>query len=80
MSEIAEDFADAILKAAGSGLQHYMPSSKARIIEVAERAIASARAEGEHYRAHFTALAKVSPAANAALDTARREWAKRGAK
>lgn len=32
----------------------------------------------EHFLSHFTSLARVNPAANHALDTAKREWAKRG--
>lgn len=41
------------------------------------QAIQAEKAEGDHFKSHFTKLAKVNPAANAALDTARREWAKR---
>jgi hypothetical protein len=69
--------ADAILKAAGSGFQHYMPSSKERIIAVAESAINAAKAEAAHFLSYFESLAKINPAANHALDTARREWAKK---
>lgn len=35
-------------------------------------------AEGQHYYNFFASLAKEHGPANAALDTARREWAKRG--
>ena len=37
-----------------------------------------AEAKADHFLSHFSKLAKINPAANAALDTARREWAKRG--
>jgi len=33
---LAKQYADAILKAAGSGFQHYMPSTKERITAVAQ--------------------------------------------
>jgi len=43
------------------------------------RILDSRIAELEHIAAHFTKLAKDSPRANTALDTARREWeAKKG--
>lgn len=37
MTETARTLADDILKAAGSGLKHYMPESEKRIIAVAQR-------------------------------------------
>lgn len=39
----AEVLAEMILKAAGSGLRHYTPQSKAEIIAAAERAIKAIR-------------------------------------
>lgn len=41
-------------------------------------AIQAAKAEGDHFKSHFQKLARVNAEANAALDTARREWAKKG--
>ena len=41
----AIELADKILQAAGSGLRHYMPSSKERIVDEAEKAIKALRAK-----------------------------------
>lgn len=49
-----------------------------RFGQVIARAIQAAKDEGDHFKAHFTKLARVNAEANAALDTARREWAKKG--
>jgi hypothetical protein len=50
-SKQAEIVADAVLRAAGSGFKHYMPSTKANIIAECEKAmheaIENAKAEGE---------------------------------
>ena len=43
MSEAAEQLAEMILRAAGSGLRHYTPQSKAEILKAAEKAIAAIR-------------------------------------
>lgn len=54
---------------------------RVHVLRAAQIAIEHGReriAELEHYHRHFTKLAKDSPRANAALDTARREWAKKG--
>ena len=39
----AEQLAEMILKAAGSGLRHYTPQSKAEIIAAAEKAVKAIR-------------------------------------
>lgn len=42
------------------------------------RAIQAEKAEADHFKSHFQKLARVNAEADHALDTARREWAKRG--
>lgn len=42
----AETLADMILRAAGSGLKHYKPQSKAEIIKAAEAAINAIKRAG----------------------------------
>jgi hypothetical protein len=46
----AEKVADAVLRAAGSGFRHYMPSTKTRIIEAAEKALAGHAMPGDGWR------------------------------
>lgn len=43
----AETLAEMILRAAGSGLRHYTPQSKAEIIKAAEAAIKAIRKGGD---------------------------------
>ena len=43
----AETLAEMILRAAGSGLRHYKPQSKAEIIKAAEAAINAIRKVGD---------------------------------
>lgn len=42
------------------------------------RALQAANAKAKHFEDHFQKLARVHGPASAALDTARREWAKKG--
>lgn len=51
------------------------PDRRKSIISHFARAIQAEKTEADHFKSHFTKLAKVNPAANTALDTARREWA-----
>lgn len=43
----AEQLADAILRAAGSGLRHYTPRNRAEIIAAAQAQIDAIRAKGQ---------------------------------
>lgn len=62
-----------------AGDQDHSLQTEIMSAEIAIRRERNRRSEElEHYLRYFESLAKVNAAANAALDTARREWAKRG--
>lgn len=73
----AEAIADAILKAAGTGLLNYMPSSRERIIAAAQAQIDASRADLLDALRNFTDGRELSYIA--ALAAARAALAKAGA-
>jgi hypothetical protein len=75
--ELSADLIAAGWRIANTAPDGLMYSQYLKIAKASAAAIKPAKAEGDHFLAYFERLAKTNPAANHALDTARREWAKK---